>query len=267
MSRAVRRAAVLLLASTLLAGLDRPAGAALVQAQLDEVSISPAPGAALALPTPLADIDRGPTTLGSALGGHPAVLVFADYTCRFLCGTVLALTTSALDASGLDPAGYRLVLVGLDPKDSAADARAMVDAEAGQGPSRASLRVLCGDGAAVRSLTGAAGYHAVYDAEHDQYAHPAGVIVLSADGHVAHVLSGIGLTAGDLRLALVEAGHGTTGGLIDQLRLLCYGFDAVHGLYTSRILMWLQAAGLVTVAALGALLLWLSGVVRPRRRA
>src|SRR3954449_6848475 len=53
---------------------------------------------------------------------NPSVLVFADYTCRTLCGPIVAFVGSALEQSGLSPAQFQLLVVGLDPKDTTADA-------------------------------------------------------------------------------------------------------------------------------------------------
>jgi protein SCO1/2 len=66
----------------------------------------------------------------------------------------------------------------------------------------------------------------------------------------------------DLRLALLEAGDGKIGGLVGRIALLCYGFDAVHGVYTRKIATLLQIAGgftvVILVSALG-LMLWRTG--------
>ena len=58
---------------------------------------------------------------------------------------------------------------------------------------------------------------------------------LTADGRVSRALSSLALQPADLRLALLEAGEGKIGGLAGRLALLCYGFDAVHGIYTAQI--------------------------------
>ena len=72
-------------------------------------------------------------------------------------------------------------------------------------------------------LTAALGYRYAYDEEHDQYVHPGAAYVLRADGRVSQVLTGLGLSPGDMRLALVEAGEGRVGTIGDQVRLLCSG--------------------------------------------
>jgi protein SCO1/2 len=77
-------------------------------------------------------------------------------------------------------------------------------------------------------------------------------------------LSSLALQPNDLRLALIEAGHGSIGGFAGKIALLCYGFDAVHGIYTRQISLVLRLAGAATifmlVATIGGMLL------RSRRR-
>ena len=111
-----------------------------------------------------------------------------------------------MERSGLRPGtDFRLIVAGLDPKDSAADAPAMKDAQIGTREACSSIRSSC---AALRKtiseLTRAFGFRSVYDREHDQFAHPAAAFVVTPAGHIARVLSGLALDPTDLRLALVE---------------------------------------------------------------
>jgi protein SCO1/2 len=122
---------------------------------------------------------------------------------------------------------------------------------------------LSGDQRAVDRLTRAIGYRYAYDAEHDQFAHPAGLTVLAPDGRVARVLAGLDSGADDLRLALVEAGQGRVGTLADRVRLLCYGFDPVRGVYTPAVMTILRVCGVLTLLVLGGGILLL---VRHARR-
>jgi protein SCO1/2 len=190
-------------------------------------------------------------TLGDALGGRPAVLVFADYTCRSLCGPILAIVAAGLGKTGLKPGkDFRLVVIGLDPKDTTADARSMRRAQVGSGLLAAASTFLLGEGETVRQIADAVGYHYAYDADIDQYAHPAVVYVLAADGRVTRTLTALGLDPADLRLALVEAGEGRIGTFTDHLRLLCYGFDSATGVYTTTVRAWLAIASALTILAL-----------------
>ncbi|MBV9627072.1 MAG: SCO family protein [Xanthobacteraceae bacterium] len=242
------------------------AQAALSPRAVGDVSVDARPGAPLPLSLRFIDDGGVPRTLGDVLGGRPAVLVFADYTCRTLCGPILEFAVNGLEHSGLKPGtDYRLVVIGLDPKDGRAQARSMRSAHLDGSPLSDATTMLIGDEAAVRIITQAAGYHYAYDAEHDQFAHPTAAYVISPRGRIARVLSGIGLDGNDLRLALVDAGEGRIGSFIDHVRLLCYGFDPAQGIYTSAIERWLMTGAAATVVVLA---LWLASLVwHTRRRA
>ena len=246
MTRAAAALALLLAAAT------APAHAALTAAQLAEIEANPAPGAQLPLATALHDQNDRPLRLVDALAGRPALLMFADYTCRTLCGPVIEMAGDALRQSGLQPGrDFRMIVIGLDPKDGPALAKTMEATQLAGAPEvAAAAAFLGGDAAAVGAVTAAAGYRYVYDRDNDQFAHPNVVMAVTAGGRIARTLSGLGLTGTDVRLALIEAGQGKIGGLTDRLRLLCYGFDPAQGIYTARIVDWLRWAGAFSVVAL-----------------
>lgn len=242
-----------------------PAHAALTEADLAEVDLAPPPGAAL--PTGLAFRDEAGAslTLGKALAGRPAVLVFADYTCTVACGTTLGIAAAMLGGTALLPDNYAFLVLGLDPRDGPAEAAAMKAAYLSPGASpAAAARLLTGDASTVRQAEKALGYRARYDAEHDQYAHPLGLVVLAPDGRVSRILPALTVQPGTLRLALVEASASRIGNLGDRLRLLCYGFDAARGIYTPVVQRLLAVGSALTILLLGG---WLLLMLRRDRRA
>ena len=241
------------------------ARAGVASADLGTVEADPPADARLPLATLLRGEQDQPVTLGDALGGVPSVLVFADYTCSNLCGPILAFAAAGLAKTGLAAgSAYRLVVVGLDPKDTLEAAEEMKRSRVGEGtPVARATVILRGGDSAIAALTKAAGYHYTYDAEHDQFAHPAAADVVTGDGRIARVLSGLGLDPADLRLALVEAGDGRVGTLADRIRLLCYGFDPALGIYTENITAWLAIGGVLTLAVLASGILLM--VIRSRR--
>jgi protein SCO1 len=228
------------------------AEAGLAQTALDDIAVEPGPDAALPIGLRFFDESAQPRILNNVLAGKPAILVFTDYTCHTLCGPVLSFVAAGLERSGL-AAGpdYRLIVIGLDPKDDSESARAMKAARVGSGtPLAAATTMLTGQQVAINAATAALGYRFAYDSEHDQFAHPAAAFVVNSAGRVTRVLSGLGLDGADLRLALVEAGEGHVGSLGDRLRLLCYGFDPVRGIYTEKITLWLELAAIFTLLSM-----------------
>jgi protein SCO1/2 len=246
MPRAMLAVLLLLLGGQALAGINT--------AVLDKVYVDPTPGATLPLHLNFRDDAGRPLSLADAIDNHATVLIFADYTCRTLCGPILDFTTTALQQSELKSGSdYRLVVVGLDPKDRLADAQAIKASRLDNGgPIARSAVFLTGSESTIAQATAALGYHFTYDTEHDQYAHPAAAFVLTGTGKVTRVLSGLGLSGADLRLALVDASQGQVGTLADRFRLLCYGYDPTRGIYTARIGRVLAISGAITLIAMAA---------------
>ena len=223
-----------------------------------EPGLAPPSGARLSLGEVFRDETGRPMTIGQALGGLPAVLVFADWTCRALCGTTLGLAAMALPETGLRPgADYRLVAIGLDPHDGPQEAAAMKAAHLDDDPALAmAAPFLSGDAAAVRSATAALGFHAVHDRDQDQFAHPAALLVLAPDGRLAQVLPAFGLEPDALRTALQAAAAGRSGGILAQVLLICHQALAAKG-PGAWVLDTLMGGGVVTVLALASWLLLL----------
>jgi protein SCO1/2 len=244
----------------------KSADAYFTAAQLAAISATPPPAARLPLQLAFRDESGDSATIGSAIAGIPSVVIFADYTCHTLCGPILEFTAAGLAKSGLTPgADYRLVVIGINPRDGFDRARATRTAHLGStSPINRGAVFLSGDEASIRAAATAVGLHYSYDSEHDQYAHPAAAYIVDAAGRVRRLLSPLGLDGSDLRLALVDAGGGAIGNLADQIHLLCYGYDPVKGIYTERITTLLGYAAGITlfVMALGILAM----MARERRR-
>ncbi|HWG43667.1 MAG TPA: SCO family protein [Gemmataceae bacterium] len=241
-----------LFASIILCISLHAAHASLSPAELAKVILAPPANAAVPSGLVFHDLNGHAVTISQSMNGAPALLLLVDFTCHTICRPALAIASGALGETGLRAGSdFKFIVVGLDPKDSVTDAKAMLG-QIGNPEVARTTTVLRGDGAAIQALTRAVGYKYIYDADVDQFAHPAGILVLTADGHVSRSLSSLALNPGDLHLALLEAGRGHTGSLTDRLALFCYGFDAAHGVYTLLIWRLLEIAAGLTVFALVA---------------
>ena len=244
----------LLVAGALLGSTCAQAG--LAASALEELSLQPPAGARLPLQEQWRDEDGAALTLGAAIDHHVT-----------LCGPVVTFAADALVRSGLRPgADFKLIVLGIDPKDGPVEATRMKQVRIVDPQLRAASIFLTGDNAVIRRTAEAVGYRFVYDSEHDAFAHPAAALVASGDGRIARVLSGLGLTPDDLRLALVEAGQGRLGSLGDRLRLLCYGFDPTSGVYTLAVHRVVAIASGCVTLALVAMIAWLSLIPRMSSR-
>ena len=130
-----------------------PARGAVTGEDLATVGIRLPAHAALPLELRLQGEDGSTKPLRFWLGATPSIWVLADYTCETLCGPVISIVSDALGKSGLRPGkDFRLIVVGLDPKDTAADAASMRQARIGGEMAEASY-FLRGDAGAITKLT------------------------------------------------------------------------------------------------------------------
>ena len=101
-----------------------PAAANFTAAQLAELAATPPANAALPNDLVLRDEDGRQVSINDVIGGVPAVVVFADYACRTLCGPIVEFAAAGLAKSGLRPGlDYRLLAIGLNPRNGIDQAR------------------------------------------------------------------------------------------------------------------------------------------------
>jgi protein SCO1/2 len=212
---------------------DSPRVSALPPA-VREVDIDENLGAKLDPGLAFSDSTGRPVHLGDYLGdGRPVVLTLAYFRCPMLCGLVLRRAAAAMSKLPFSLGEtYRALTVSFDPHDrpeQAAAKRASALTGLGAKAERDAWPFLVGDEPAIRALTVELGFRFAYDPKTDQYAHPAAAFVLTPDGRISRYLYGADFSPRDLRLALVEAGSGKIGSIVDRVLLTCYRFDpATH---------------------------------------
>lgn len=224
------------------------------------------PGARVPLEGRFRDADGRPTTLARIADGRPLLIAPVQFDCPNLCGLTLEGLGEAVAGqdyrSGED---FALVALGIDPREGPAQARASQARLEALLPPGGQVTALTGDQAQIAAVTDALGFRYAWDPRIGQYAHVAAVAALTPDGRVARWLFGLAPSAQDVNLALTEAGHRQIGGIVEQVRLLCYHYDPQTGRYSNRVFAALRWGGGLTVLAL-ALLIG-AGVRRGRRRA
>jgi len=115
--------------------LAAPAHAALSEDDLSGVALRPAADALIPADIPFADEDGRHLALGDVMSERATLLILADYNCRTICGPILATAEAAIRGSGLVVGrDFNLVVIGIDPTESRADAVAMKTAQFGDDP-------------------------------------------------------------------------------------------------------------------------------------
>ena len=234
--------------------------------QLRGVTVEERLGQRADLAAQLTDHRGRPLKLGDLLDGRrPVLLTLNYYGCANLCSLQLNALARALRGLEWAPGeGYRVVTLSIDPREGAELARkkrALYLADLGRGEVEWSF--LVGKQAMIRRVADSVGFGFRYDAEQDQYAHPAVLIFLSPGGKVTRYLYGIEYVPRDLRFALIEASQGRVGSTVDKLILSCFHYDATSGRYGPWALGIMRVVGVVTALVLGTLLLLLR--LRERR--
>jgi protein SCO1/2 len=91
------------------------------------------------------------------------------------------------------------------------------------------------------------GFGYTYDEKEKQYAHSAGLFVLTPGGQISRLLYGIEYKPRDLRLALMEAAEGKIGTVVDRFLLFCYRYDPNSRSYSVYLFNVMRVAAAVTV--------------------
>jgi len=199
-----------------------------------------------------------PVRLGDYFGRKPLILTLNYFDCPMLCPLALdGLVRSLRPLSFSIGEQFDVLTVSFDPRETselAAAAKAKYQQDYGRPGTATGWRFLTGTEESIRVLTETVGFKAVYDVEKQQYAHAAGMMVLTPQGRIARYLYGVDVPTRDLRLALVEAAAGQIGSPVDRLLLFCYQYDPAAGKYTMAVMRTLRFAGLAMLLGLGGLL-------------
>lgn len=192
--------------------------------------------------------------LADYFGRKPVVMNLVYFDCPMLCIVTLSGMASALKELSWDAGNeFEVVTISFDPKEGPEQAAAKKKQfmERYKRPAaEKGWHFLTGDIAAIHRITQAVGFRYVWDQATQQFAHPAGTVVLTPDGQIARYLFGVEYAPRDLRMALVEAGGGKIGTPIDAVFLACYRYDPMTGRYSAAIMRIVRFFGIVTVMAI-----------------
>jgi protein SCO1 len=233
------------------AGDGRPAG-------LRDVGLDQKLNEQVPLDLTFHDEDGRTVRLADYFGAVPVVLSLNYFDCPMLCPLVL---NDVLRAARAIPLGlgqdYRILTVSIDPHDTparAATKQRWYTEQYGQEGTADGWHFLTGDARAIEALARGVGFRYVLDPKSGQFAHTAGIMVLTPDGRLARYFYGVEYSPRDLRLAIVEASHGRIGSLADQILLFCFHYDEATGRYSFFVLNAVRGGGIATLLGLASLM-------------
>lgn len=229
-----------------------------VDRMLDGVGIDQRLGAQVPLDLEFRDETGKTIRLADLMRGRPVVLSLVYYRCPMLCGEVLnGLLKSSQAVPFVIGNEYDMFTVSFDPQETsalAAEKKSVFVKRYRRPGAEQGWHFLVGDAPSIESLATSVGFRYRYDDSSNQFAHGAGIVVLTPEGKVSRYFYGIEYPPNDLRLALVESAAGKIGSPVDQFLLLCFHYDPATGRYGLAIARLLTWSGGATLLALGTFL-------------
>jgi len=190
--------------------------------------------------------------------GRPVIISLVYYNCPMLCGEVLNGMSTAFRVLKFTPGKeYEVVTLSIDPREkpelAAAKKRSYIEHLDRPG-AEAGWHFLTGEQPQIDALADAIGWHYQYDPKIDQFAHAAGIVLVTPHGRISQYYYGVEFSARDMRLGIIEASSNHIGSLADQVLLYCYHYDPRTGKYGAVIYNIVRLAGGATVMILGSFL-------------
>jgi protein SCO1 len=187
--------------------------------------------------------------------GRPVFINLVYYKCPMLCGEVLQGVSAAAKVLKFTPGKeYEIVTVSIDPREKyplAAEKKANYMKRLGRPGAENGWHFLVGEKASIDKLADSIGWQYQYDPKTDQFAHPAGIVLVTPKGRIAQYYYGVEYSARDMRLGVIEASQNKIGSLADEVLLYCYHYDPRTGKYGPVITNIFRLAGVLTIVVLG----------------
>jgi protein SCO1/2 len=224
-------------------------------------------GASLPLSARFTDEQGRADTLERFMHGEPVVLLLGYHQCPNLCSAVRSSLKRALQATGVAPErDYRVLSVSIDADESSArlGMSGPLPVEATLADVETGWHFLHGRADAIGALTESVGFRYRYDLDIGQYAHPAGIVVVTPKGFVSRYFLGVDFSPRELEASLIDAGHDRIGSSARALLLRCMHYDPAIGTYSLAVERAAQLVAALTCAALLVLVLALKRASRAK---
>ena len=196
--------------------------------------------------------------LGEFFGKRPVILAMVYYECPMLCTQVLNGLVSALGVMNFDVGReFDVIAVSINPKETpglAAQKKHVYLDRYKRPQSTAGWHFLTGKEENIKALAAAVGFRYAFDPRIQQYAHGAGVELLTPKGVISKYFYGIEFSARDIRFGVIEASDEHIGTAIDDVLLLCYHYDPLTGKYGATAMAAVRIGGIATMLGLGTFL-------------
>ena len=240
----------------------------LLSPEANEIAVDEMLGGYVDMDLDFVDHEGNEVKLGDYFDGERPVLITLNYyRCPTLCNLQLNGLTRALKEFEWAPGEqYRIVTLSIDPREDteiAAKKRNTHLEALDRG--EVDWNFLTGEALQIHMLAAQLGIGYAYDAEQDQYAHPAVLMFVSPEGKVARYIYGLEYQPADLKFALIEAADGRVGSPVDKIILSCFHYDASLGEYGPFAMGIMRLGGVLMILIVGIPLIFVWRRERHRR--
>ncbi len=204
--------------------------------------------------------------------GKPLLLSLNYSNCPMLCNVQLNQLSQSLQELGLQfDDDFRMLSVSIDPAETDQRLAEMKQRYIEQIPNQKKAAegwtFARASQPQITRLAEATGFSYRLDPNTGDYAHPAMLAFISPDGVITRYNLGVAFPADDLKLAIVEAGRGNVGGVVDQFVLWCYSYDPEANSYVAASWRLMRLGGALTVIVMLLCLLpyWVTRERKPNQ--
>jgi protein SCO1/2 len=198
----------------------------------------------------------------------PAIVTLGYYECPMLCSLVLkALIESVKQQSlvlGLD---YRILSFSINPNEkpelSALKRKSHLKALSRDD---GAWEFFTGDEKSIAQLASELGFGFKFDPRTGDYAHGAGIFILTPDGVLSRTMTGLIYEPRDTKFALMEATGGKIGTVFDRILLTCFHYVPDKHKYGLYVFGTMRVGAALTVFFLASMLTWYWFSERRRRK-
>ena len=257
---------------------EKPVDVGAPPKELDGIGIEDKNGAKLPRDIRLTGSDGRSFVLGEMMDGErPLVLVLAYYGCPMLCSMVLNATIEGLKGApeqlGRD---YRVLVVSFDPRDGVdvADKKRETYLESFgkvvspiDGSERNAFEFAVADEAEVKRLAATVGFNYRWDDEQKQYAHAAGLFIVTPKGELSQVLTGIAYPSQDVSDALKDAKAGVWQSPLKSVLMFCFQYNPHTGKYVLLAGRAMRVGAAITILVMAFVIYRLFRADRKKRAA
>lgn len=172
------------------------------------------------------------------LSNRPTIIAPVYYECPRLCSLTLEGLSKVINQLDLKlNKDYKLLAITINPEETPESAKKKMEKFYPElkipEEEKRGAEFLTGSAENIKTLMDQLGFEYFKDGK--EYAHSAGVMIITPSGKISRYFLGIEYPAKEFRYSLVEAGLGKIGTLADQIFLFCFRFDPSKGIYSLAV--------------------------------